>query len=154
MSPWFIKSTRNHKRLLWVGDRREEQTLDAFFKWFGKERTDKLAAICSDMWKPYLKVIKARAPKAVHVLDRFHIMSNMGKAIDKVRAEEARKMATDGYEPVLKKTRFLLLKRPENLSAAQEIKLSDLAKYNLKSVRAYLLKEDFQNFWTAGATKQ
>ena len=137
----------NHKRLLWVGDRREEQTLDAFFKWFGKERTDRLEAICSDMWKPYLKVIKKRAPKAVHVLDRFHIMSNMGKAIDKVRAEEARKMAADGYEPILKKTRFLLLKRPANLSAAQEIKLSELVKYNLKSVRAYLLKEDFQNFW-------
>jgi transposase len=44
----------NHKRLLWVGDRRQEQTLEPFFKWFGKERTDKFGAICSDMWQPYL----------------------------------------------------------------------------------------------------
>ena len=56
-------------------------------------------------------------------------------------------MSEDGYEPVLKKSRFLFLKRPENLTASQEVKLADLVKYNLKSVRAYLLKEDFQNFW-------
>ena len=138
----------DQKRLLWVGDKREEATLDAFFIWFGKEKTEKLEAICSDMWKPYLNVIKKRASKAIHVLDRFHIMSNMGKAIDKVRAGEARQMESDGYEPLLKKTRFLLLKRPENLSKKQEVKLADLVKYNLKSVRAYLLKEDFQNFWS------
>lgn len=137
----------HHKRLLWVGDKRETETLDAFFTWFGKEKTAKLEAICSDMWKPYLTVIKARASHAIHVLDRYHIMSNMGKAIDKVRSQEARKMEADGYEPLLKKSRFLLLKRPENLTEVQEIKLADLVKYNLQSVRAYLLKEDFQNFW-------
>ena len=81
-------------------------------------------------------------------MDRFHIMINMGKAIDKVRAEEARQMESDGYEPILKKSRFLFLKRPENLSEKQEATLADLVKYNLRSVRAYLLKEDFQNFWT------
>jgi len=137
----------NHKRLLWVGEKREEKTLDGFFTWFGKERTAGIEAICSDMWKPYIKVIRNRASDAIHVLDRFHIMGNMGKAIDKVRAEEARKMESDGYEPILKKTRFLLLKRPENLTGQQEIKLSELVKYNLRSVRAYLLKEDFQGFW-------
>jgi transposase len=40
-----------------------------------------------------------------------------------------------------------LLKRPENLTETQEAKLTDILKYNLQSVRAYLLKEDFQQFW-------
>ena len=40
-----------------------------------------------------------------------------------------------------------LLKRPENLTEKQEAKLKDLLQYNLKSVRAYLLKEDFNGFW-------
>ena len=137
----------SRKRLLWVGDTRTEETLNAFFDWFGKERTSNLEAICSDMWKPYINVIKDKAPKAIHVLDRFHIMSHMGKAIDEIRASEAKKMSQDGYEPVLKKSRFLLLERPENLSPPQEVKLAELVTYNLKSVRAYLLKEDFQNFW-------
>ncbi len=56
-------------------------------------------------------------------------------------------MKADGYEPVLKGSRWLLLKRPENLTPRQEIKLADLLQYNLKSVRSYLLKEDFQSFW-------
>ena len=40
-----------------------------------------------------------------------------------------------------------MLKRPENLTASQEVKLADLVRYNLRAVRSYLLKEDFQGFW-------
>ena len=52
-----------------------------------------------------------------------------------------------GYEPILKFARWCLLKRPENLTETQEVKLADLLRYNLRSIRAYLLKEDFQGFW-------
>ena len=40
-----------------------------------------------------------------------------------------------------------MLKRPENLTDKQTVKLKELAKYNLKSMRARLLREDFQRFW-------
>ncbi len=136
------------KRLLWIGKKRKVKTLLGFFRWFGKERSESLRFICSDMWKPYLKVIAKKVGQAVHVLDRFHIMANLSKAIDEVRTTEARDLKAKGYEPVLTKTRWLLLKRPENLSKKQESKLADLLRYNLKSVRSYLLKEDFQFFWT------
>ena len=53
----------------------------------------------------------------------------------------------DGYEPVLKKSRWCLLKRPKNLTNNQRIKLQDVLRCNLQSVRAYLLKEEFQQFW-------
>ena len=135
------------KRLLWIGEHRKLKTLLRFFRWFGKERSNRLEYICSDMWKPYLKVIAKKAGDAVHVLDRFHIMSYFSKAIDEVRAGEAREIKAKGLEPVLTKTRWLLLKRPENLSAKQETRLADLLQYNLKSVRSYLLKEEFQFFW-------
>ncbi len=136
------------KRLLWIGKKRKVKTLLGFFRWFGKERSESLSFICSDMWKPYLKVIARKAGQAIHVLDRFHIMSHLSKAIDEVRATEARDLKAKGYEPVLTKTRWLLLKKPENLSNKQEVKLADLLRYNLKSVRSYLLKEEFQFFWT------
>lgn len=138
----------NHcKRLLWIGKDRTESTLRGFFDWLGKERSAGLNFICSDMWKNYLTVIKERATKAINVLDRFHIMSHMSKAIDKVRAEEVRDLKRKGLEPLLKWARWLLLKRPENLTDKQEIRLADLLRYNLRAVRAYLLKEDFQFFW-------
>lgn len=136
------------KRLLWVGEARTVKTLLRFFRWLGKERSAAVRFICSDMWKPYLKVIAKKAHEAVHVLDRFHIMAHMSKAIDEVRAQEARELKAQGYEPVLSKTRFLLLKRPENLTEQQRNRLAELLRYNLRSVRSYLLKEDFQFFWS------
>ena len=136
-----------HKRLLWIGRERTSKTFLRFFRMLGKERSRQLEFVCSDMWQPYLKVIAKKAAQAIHVLDRFHIMQKMNKAIDKVRAGEARQMKADGYEEVLKHSRWCLLKRSENLTDKQTVKLSELLKYNLRSVRAYLIKEDFQRFW-------
>lgn len=96
-------------------------------------------------WKT--RAIKKKAPQAIHVLDRFHIVAKINKAIDEVRASEHKKMQADGYEPILKNSRWCLLKRKENLTEKQDLKLRDLVKYNLKSVRAYLLKNDFESFW-------
>lgn len=135
------------KRLLWIGKDRSAKTLLRFFRMFGKQRCAQLKFVCSDMWQAYLKVIAKKASQAIHVLDRFHIMQKMNQAIDKVRAAEAKRLAADGYEPVLKHSRWCLLKRRENLSDKQTVKLSELLQYNLRSVRAYLLREDFQRFW-------
>jgi len=138
---------RDSVRLLWVGEKRCAKTLLRFFRWFGKERTGRLAFICSDMWKPYLKVIVKKASGAIHILDRFHIVAHLNQAVDQVRAAEAKELERKGYVPVLKKSRWLFLKRRENLTATQGTSLAELLRYNLKTIRAYLLKEDFQSFW-------
>lgn len=134
-------------RLLWIGKERTEATFQTFFDQLGEEAVKRIEYVCSDMWKPYLKVIKQRASQALHILDRFHIVARMNKALDEVRASEHRAMQKDGYEPVLTKSRWLLLKRPENLTQLQDTKLQELLQYNLKSIRAYLLKEEFQHLW-------
>ena len=113
----------------------------------GQERSSQIEFVCSDMWKPYLRVIRERCSQALHILDRFHIVAKMNDALNKVRAQEARRMKREGYEPVLRKTRWLLLKRKGNLKREQKGRLRDLLSYNLRTVRAYLLKEDFQQFW-------
>lgn len=134
------------RRLLWIGRDRKTETLDAFFDQFGEYATQ-LRYVCSDMWKPYLEVLQRRVSQAIHILDRYHIVSHLNKAVDEVRADEAKRMQQDGYEPILKHSRWALLKNPENLTDKQSDKLSDLMQYNLKSVRAYLLKEEFQILW-------
>jgi len=106
-----------------------------------------LKYVCSDMWRPYLEVLKACAGQAVHVLDRYHIVAKLNRAIDEVRADEARRMRAAGHAPVLKHSRWCLLKRPENLSERQGSKLGELLRFNLRTVRAYLLKEEFQQLW-------
>ena len=135
------------RRLLWIGKDRTEETLRGFFSWFGAKRSEAIEFVCSDMWKPYLNVIRTGAQKALHILDRFHIMANMNKALDDVRREEAHRLKAEGREPVLKKSRWCILKRVANLTTTQIAKLKELMHYNLKTTRAYLLKEDFQHFW-------
>jgi transposase len=138
-------------RLLWVGKERTIESFQGFFKVIGDDVASKIAFVCSDMWEPYLKVIRDKCSEALHILDRFHIVAKMNKALDEVRAGESRRMAREGYRPVLKKSRWLLLKREENLKADQRFRLRDLLRYNLKTVRAYLLKETFQQLWDYNA---
>jgi transposase len=135
------------RRLLWLGEHRQMKTLLRFFRWFGRERTAGLRFICSDMWRPYLSVVAKKAGQALHILDRFHIVALMNKAIDEVRAHEARALKAQGYRPLLKHSRWLLLKHPDNLTVTQGSRLAELLRYNLRAVRAYLLRADFQFFW-------
>jgi transposase len=134
-------------RLLWVGRDRSKQSFEKFFALIGEQLAGKVEFVCSDMWRPYLEVIAKHCPQALNILDRFHMVAKLNKALDEVRAGEARRMVREGYEPVLKKKRWCLLKRPENLTDKQRLSLRELLAYNLKSVRAYLLKEEFQLFW-------
>ncbi len=141
------------KRLLWIGTDRREETLQRFFDWFGRENAERLRFVCSDMWPAYLKVIRLRAAQAVQILDRFHIASMINKVIDRVRADEARELNKQGRQGVLTNSRWLFLKRAENLSEGQHEKLKELLKNNLRIVRAYLLKEGFQRFWSFASTR-
>jgi len=134
------------KRLLWVAQERTEQSLRGFFRFLSAEARGSIRFVCSDMWRPYLKVIAEELKQAVHILDRFHIMKKMNEAIDEVRRGEAARLERDGYEPVLKHSRWCLLKRRENLTEEQTVKLKELLQYNLQSVRSRLLREDFQRF--------
>jgi transposase len=134
-------------RLLWIGKERTVATFNQFFDMIGTELTEKIEFVCSDMWRPYLRVIRERCTNALNILDRFHIVAKMNDALNDVRAAESRKLVQDGFEPVLTKTRWCVLKRKENLTGQQRIRLRDLLKYNLQTVRAYLLKEQFQYFW-------
>jgi transposase len=132
------------RRLLWIGQDRTAKTLLRFFKMIGRQRSAAIQFVCSDMWQPYLKVIAKKASGALNILDRFHLVARLHKALDEIRASEARRLASQGYEPVLTHSRWCLLKRPENLTDKQRVKLDDLLRYDLRSVRGYLLKESLQ----------
>src|SRR5258708_23827424 len=134
-------------RLLWVGQERTKESFAKFFVIVGKQLCEKVEFVCSDMWKPYLEMIALHCPNALNILDRFHIVAKMNKAIDEVRADETRRMSREGYEPVLKKSRWCLLKRRENLTDKQRLRMRDLLQYNLRTVRAWLFKEEFQQLW-------
>jgi transposase len=117
------------------------------------------------MWQPCLDVIRQKCSQALHILDRFHVVAKMNKALDDVRAAESRKMAQDDYPSVLKKTRWGGLKRKENLTSQQKFRLRDLLHHNLHTVRTYCSKKIFSSTgntstpvpacsWIPGAVKR
>ena len=118
-------------RLLWVGRERTKASFRQFFTLMGKELAAQIQFVCSDMWQPYLDVIRHNCSQALHILDRFHVVAKMNKALDEVRAAESRKMAQDGHEPLLKKFRWCVLKRQENLTSQRKIRLRDLLQLAL-----------------------
>jgi transposase len=131
------------RRLLAVAEERTEASLRSCLEGLGEPAGKPVRYVCSDMWKPYLNVIREKLGQAVHVLDRFHVMPQFGTALDEIRAAEAKWLERDGYEPVLKRSRWCFLKRPESLTE----KLSELLRYTLGTVRASLVREEFQRLW-------
>jgi len=136
------------RRLLWIGQDRTTKTFVRFFRMFGAERSRRWPFVCRDLGKPSRTVIAQKASAAIPVRDRFHLLQKLNTALDEVRAGEARQRKADGYEPLLKHSRWCWLKRPENLTETHTVKLSELLTDTLRSVRASLRKEDFQRFWT------
>jgi transposase len=142
-----------NKRLLGIEKERKEASLVNFFNKFdegteGEEkRSKKIRWVCSDMWKPYLKVIEQVCTNARNILDRFHIKRHLTDAVNETRKRDVSKLRKEGREPVLTKSKYIFLKNPENLTDDQASTLSELLGYNLRIVRAYLMKEDFERFW-------
>ena len=135
------------RRLLWIGDDRRRATINGFFEWFGKDRCQRLRFVCTDMWKPYLRAIQKYAAKALNILDRFHIAAHLNKALDETRRKEAAAYRKRGNKIILKHARWSLLKRVSHLTERQAVRLKELPNLTLRTTRAYLINENFDQFW-------
>jgi len=139
------------RRLLWIGKDRTQESFAGFFTQMENSLEGFCVGIqfvCSDMWKAYLNAIRDAIPHALHVLDRFHIRGKFSEALDKVRRQEVARLKEEGHDPVLAKSRWCFLKNRRNLTQKQKGHLKDLLRMNLRTVKAYLLAEEFEQFWT------
>jgi transposase len=140
---------RGCRRLLWVGPRRTQATLKRGFQALGPEVVKGVRFICSDMWKPYLRVIARQAQQAIHVLDRFHITLHLNQAVDEVRRGESSRLRTAGKASAqkLKHMRWQLLRRGRSVRGRARQKLHTIWLSKLATGRAWELKETFDHFW-------
>jgi transposase len=133
-----------------VGQRRTQATLRRGLKALGPQVVGGLRFVCSDMWRPYLKVIAAKADQALHVLDRFHIASHLNQAVDQVRRAESGRLraAASAQAARLKDMRWKLLRRGSRVRGKARSQLNALVASKLDTARAWILKETFQHFWS------
>jgi transposase len=135
------------RRLLWVGRRRTQAALRRGLSVLGPAVVSGLRFVCSDMWRAYLKVIAVKAPRALHVLDRFHITMHLNQAVDQVRRAETGRLRGQSMGEKLKRMRWKLLRRGSRVRGRAKQRLCGLLRSKMATGRAWMLKETFQDFW-------
>jgi transposase len=113
-------------------------------------------AVAMDMWPAYMGAAKQCLPQADIVHDKFHVSKYLGEAVDAVRKQEHRKLSLAGTSPLAGSKWAWLRKYPDGRSA-EAISFRALNQLNLKTSRAWCIKENFSQFWNysyKGAAKR
>ena len=133
--------------LLWLAEGRGREALDGFFAKLSAAQKASIAVVGLDRSGAYRAAVEAHLPQADIVLDKFHLISNLGEVIDRVRRRTQAQTDAEG-RTLLKGQRYNLLRNPENLSpdGRRQLKLLLTANHDLSVV--YLLKDAFKAVWT------
>ena len=129
-------------RVLYVAEGREQSSLEGFWATITEEQRDSIQAVAMDMWDPYLDSVRkhlGEADKKV-VFDKFHVAQHLGEAVDRVRRREHKQLKGEGDER-LTGTKYAWLSNPATMDAEQRREFAILRQSELKTARAWALKE-------------
>jgi transposase len=145
----YLTLVADHLRgqVVWGAEGRSGETLAGFFDAIGEDACKQIGIISVDMCEAYLTEIRRRAPQATIVIDPFHVVKLANDAIDEVRRAQVRALKGQDAARAVKKTRWLLLKRPSTLRPDEQERLGLLAAANRPLYRAYLLKESLRTIY-------
>jgi transposase len=130
-------------RVVWMGEGRKAETLDAFFTGMTPEQKKAIEAVAMDMWEAFVKSVQAHCPQAKIVFDLFHLVKGYGEVVDEVRRQEYKK-AYPSQRKILKGSRYLLLSNWANLGKDQQVRLRDLLALNERLNSVYVLKDQLK----------
>ena len=134
-------------RVVWVGKGKGRETIDEFFtQHLSAYQRSRIKWASCDMSQAYIGAIEAHCPNATLVLDRFHIVKSLNESVDEVRKEQWRNALPDERK-ALKGLRWLLFKHSSNRSKQDTRTLKALQKGNRRIHRAWILKDEFEQFW-------
>lgn len=133
--------------IIFVGEGKSAQSLVPFWKRLGRRRS-RIEAVAMDMSSAYISAVQGNLPDADIVFDHFHVVKLMNEKLTTLRRQLYRD-ATDDEKAVLKGSRWLLLKNPENLNEDrdEEAHLAAALELNEPLAQAYYLKEELRLFW-------
>jgi transposase len=129
-------------RVLYVAEERKESSLDGFWPTLTEQQKDGIEGVAIDMWDPYFNSVRNHLPDADQkiVFDKYHIAGHLGGAVDRVRRQERKSPLVEGDERLVG-TKYLWLRNPANFTDAAWQAFKSLRESNLKTARAWALKE-------------
>jgi transposase len=133
----------------YLADERRQASLDGFFGQFTAEQRAQIEAVTMDMWEPYIASVLANLPNPDEkiVFDRYHIMGYLTGAVDTVRKREHKALARAG-DNTLAGSKYLWLYSAENLPDRWADRFAALRAADLKTGRAWAIKESLRHFWS------
>jgi transposase len=132
----------------YVGDKREQNSLESYYKQFSLEEREQVQSVAMDMWDPYIAATKAYIPEAEKKItfDRYHVTRLVVDAVDKVRKQEHRVLMEQGND-ILKGTKYLWLWNEENVPEYRKAEFDLLRSLDLKVCRARAIKDNLRHLW-------
>lgn len=135
------------ERPIWFGGRdRSEASLHEFYGWLGPKKCNGIHLAVMDMWKPFIKATRVDLPQAAILFDKFHVLRQLGVALDEVRRSEYARLKGQDRE-YIRGQKYTLLSHWANLSSRGKRSLKKLLQANKRLNTAYLLKEIFGQLW-------
>jgi len=136
------------KRVLYATEGKDASTWDRFAEELPEHgaHAEQIEQVSIDMSPAYQKGAKKNCPDAEVVFDRFHVMQNVGKAVDEVRRREHQSLSRKG-DKSLKESMWLFRNNPENLNADQSAHLDELKQANLITAKAYQMRLNLQEIY-------
>ena len=134
-------------RVLEVVEGRDEESAGKLWESLSKTQREKIEAVAIDMWKAFENSVRQHAPRAEIVHDKFHIAKHLNDVVDKVRRQENKVLRKDGDDR-LTGTKQLWLFASNNLQETRRQELDALKQQDLKTSRAWAIKEHFRWFWS------
>jgi transposase len=137
--------------VVFVGDGKGGDALKPFWKRLGRSQA-KVQAVAMDMSPAYRAAVSEYLPEAVIVFDHFHVIKLLNEKLTGLRRQLYRQATEESAKQILKGTRWLLLKDPENLDPRrnESRRLEEALELNRPLATAYYLKEDLRQFWSQG----
>jgi transposase len=134
--------------VVFVGDGKGADSLKIFWKRLRRSHA-KIQAVATDMSAAYIRAVRENIPRAVHVFDRFHVVKLFNDKLSAFRRQLFHLASSDHDRRILKGTRWLLLKNPENLDESRNEldRLMEALRLNQPLAIAYYLKEDLRQIW-------
>ncbi|MDD2401881.1 MAG: ISL3 family transposase [Clostridia bacterium] len=130
-------------KVLFATERKDASTIKSFKETFESHNgnVSSIENISCDMSPAFINGANKHFPDANITFDKFHVIKRINEAVDTVRREEAKE------NELLKNTRYIWLKNPENLTTKQQNQMEPLSKTKLKTLRAYNIKLNLQEFY-------
>jgi len=144
-----VLSDTKERRIIEVEESRTQLATQSLLnKGLTEKQKQQIKGVSLDMWQGFINAVREELPNASIVHDKFHIIKYLNDAVDKTRRAESKELQKKNDQTLIK-TKYIFLKKKENMTENQLTKFQQIQQMNLKTSQAWMAKENFKEFFNS-----